>query len=101
MTKPRENKLQAQLNDARKVARPAVSVTSVEAAALPTTAPVAVPAPQVLTQLQWDARMQRWTCYVDRDVLYQLHAYARKSGVSRARIVTEGIALWLKENGAV
>ncbi len=39
---------------------------------------VPAPAPQVMTKLPWDVVMQRWTTYVDRDVLLRLHAFARK-----------------------
>ncbi len=103
MTKPeRENKLKERLADAGRVRRTPVVASAEEDASVNMPAPpahVPAPAPQVMTKLPWDVVMQRWTTYVDRDVLLQLHAFARRTGVSRAQIVSEGIAMWLRENG--
>lgn len=95
MTKPKAtSKLQDRLNDAGKTKRPAAgTATQIDEAT-----PVVLPANR--RKGQWDKKMQRWTCYVDRDVLRRMHAYAEETGVPRSLIVTEGIAQWLQQHGA-
>jgi hypothetical protein len=98
MTKPASNKLQDRLNDAGRTKRPASTPPA------PNDSDEAAPSPVVLPvnrrRGQWDKKMQRWTCYVDKDVLRRLHAYAEETGVPRSQIATEGIALWLQQHGA-
>ncbi len=112
--KPRENKLKERLADAGKVPRAAAAVPG-EAASITLPAPgdpdhipestphvrtpVDAEARRVLTREHFDVRMKRWTTYVDRDVLLQMQSFARRTGTSRSQIVTEGIAMWLRENG--
>jgi hypothetical protein len=102
MTKPVGNKLQDRLNDAgrtkRPAAGPAAPATAPEASDEAPPAPVVLPANR--RKGQWDKKMQRWTCYVDKDVLRRMHAYADETGVPRSQIATEGIALWLQQHGA-
>ena len=102
MTKPVNNKLQDRLNDAGKTRRLAAGQATT--ATTPETSDEATPAPIVLPanrrRGQWDKKMQRWTCYVDRDVLRRMHAFAEETGVPRSQIATEGIALWLQQHDA-
>ena len=102
MTKPAVNKLQDRLNDASRTKRPAssqgVPATTSEANDETSSAPVVSSVNR--RKGQWDKKMQRWTCYVDKDVLRRLHAYAEETGVPRSQIATEGIALWLEQHGA-
>jgi hypothetical protein len=99
MTKPAGNRLQDRLNDAGKTKRPAAATPPA-----PETSDEAMPASVVASvnrrKGQWDKKMQRWTCYVDKDVLRRMHAYADETGVPRSQIATEGIALWLEQHGA-
>ena len=101
MTKPAGNKLQDRLNDAGKTRR---LVAGQATTATPETSDEATPAPIVLPanrrRVQWDKKMQRWTCYVDKNVLRRMHAYAEETGVPRSQIATEGIAMWLHQHGA-
>jgi len=48
----------------------------------------------------FEQRMQRWTGYVDRNVLYRMHAFSESTGIARSTIVTEALAQWLDEHGA-
>ena len=96
MTKPaNRNRLQDRLNDAGRTKRLASFVVPAESDEV---APVVASANR--RKGQWDKKMQRWTCYVDKDVLRRMHAYADETGVPRSQIATEGIALWLQQHGA-
>lgn len=112
--KPRENKLKERLADAGKVPRAAAAVPDeVASVTLPAPGdpdhipestpqvrtPVDAEAGRVLTREYFEDRMQRYTTYVDREVLLQMQSFARRTGMSRARIVTEGISMFLRENG--
>lgn len=101
MTAPRDNKLQERLSAASKVVRPPAGASpETDASTLAESASTPAPIPANRRKGQWDKKMQRWTCYVDRDVLRRLHEYAELTGVPRAQIATEGIAMWLDQHGA-
>jgi len=99
MTKPKatSNRLQDRLNDAGRTKRPAPTGTATE---IDEATPTTVVLPVNRRKGQWDKKMQRWTCYVDKDVLRRMHAYSDETGVPRSQIATEGIASWLHQHGA-
>jgi hypothetical protein len=101
MTKQGSDKLKERLAAAGKSPRlaPADSAPLSESS-LVESATTPAPTPVARRKGQWDKKMQRWTCYIDRDVLRRLHEYAELTGVPRAQIATEGIALWLDQHGA-
>ncbi len=98
MTKPAGNKLQDRLNDAGKTRRPAAGQPAPAAARETPSSPAVASVNR--RRNQWDKKMQRWTCYVDKNVLRRMHAYAEETGVPRSQIATEGIAMWLHQHGA-
>lgn len=116
MTKPqRENKLKERLADAKNVQRAPAAEMFEEDASVTLQAPAetnhaAASEPHVVGRVDagvrrtlavehFEDRMQRYTTYVDRDVLLRMQSFARRTGIARARIVTEGISMFLREYG--